>query len=60
MALILGIGPDSRVAGYGVAIVAAAMKDIPVFECAAPSVKQAVIGKGSADKAQMQKWCRLY
>jgi crossover junction endodeoxyribonuclease RuvC len=39
----------------GVAIVAAAMKDIPVFEYAARSVKQAVTGKGSADKAQMQK-----
>lgn len=39
----------------GVAIVAAAVKDIPVFEYAARSVKQAVTGKGSADKEQVQK-----
>jgi len=95
MALILGIDPGSRVAGYGViqaagnklqyvasgcirvdtsrdlayrlrqinesvtklieAIEAAAVKDIPVYEYAARSVKQAVTGKGSADKQQVQK-----
>ena len=39
----------------GVAIVAAALQDIPVYEYAARSVKQAVTGKGSADKEQVQK-----
>ncbi len=43
----------------GVAIVAAAMKDIPVFEYAARSVKQAVTGKGSADKQQVQKMVQI-
>lgn len=38
----------------GAAIVAAALQDIPVFEYAARSVKQAVTGKGSADKTQVQ------
>jgi len=95
LALILGIDPGSRVAGYGViqaagnklqyvasgcirvdtsrdlayrlrqinesvtklieAIEAAVVKDIPVYKYAARSVKQAVTGKGSADKQQVQK-----
>ena len=38
----------------GAAIVAAALEDVPVFEYAARSVKQAVTGKGSADKTQVQ------
>ena len=36
-------------------IEAAAVKDIPVYKYAARSVKQAVTGKGSADKQQVQK-----
>jgi len=91
LALILGIDPGSRVAGYGVIqaagnklqyvasgcirmdtsrdlayrlkqinesvtkLIVAAVKDIPVYEYAARSVKQAVTGKGSADKQQVQK-----
>lgn len=38
----------------GAAIIAAAWQDVPVFEYAARSVKQAVTGKGSADKSQVQ------
>jgi len=37
------------------AIEAAVVKDIPVYKYAAHSVKQAVTGKGSADKQQVQK-----
>ena len=49
--------PDSALKlgqARGAAIVAAALQDIPVFEYAARSVKQAVTGKGSADKTQVQ------
>jgi len=38
----------------GTAIVAASMQDIPVFEYAARAVKQAVTGRGGADKEQVQ------
>ncbi|QEQ96991.1 crossover junction endodeoxyribonuclease RuvC [Neptunomonas concharum] len=38
----------------GVAIVASTQQSLPVFEYAARAVKQAVVGKGSADKAQVQ------
>ncbi len=38
----------------GVAIVAASSQSIPVSEYSARQVKQAVVGKGSADKSQVQ------
>ncbi|MGG4607523.1 crossover junction endodeoxyribonuclease RuvC [Providencia sp. Me31A] len=38
----------------GVAIVAAANLDIPVFEYAARQVKQTVVGTGAAEKSQVQ------
>ncbi len=38
----------------GVAIVASTQQSLPVFEYAARAVKQAVVGKGSADKVQVQ------
>lgn len=38
----------------GVAIVAASQQSLPVYEYAARAVKQAVVGKGSADKTQVQ------
>lgn len=38
----------------GCAIVAAVNADLPVFEYAARLVKQAVVGTGGADKAQVQ------
>jgi crossover junction endodeoxyribonuclease RuvC len=38
----------------GAAIVAATAQDVPVFEYAARRVKQSVVGKGSADKTQVQ------
>ncbi|GAA3939637.1 crossover junction endodeoxyribonuclease RuvC [Litoribacillus peritrichatus] len=38
----------------GSAIVAATSQNLPVFEYAARRVKQSVVGKGSADKAQVQ------
>ncbi|WP_370280929.1 crossover junction endodeoxyribonuclease RuvC [Pontibacterium sp.] len=38
----------------GVAIVAGTNQDLPVHEYAARKVKQAVVGKGSADKTQVQ------
>lgn len=38
----------------GAAIVAATTQDVPVFEYAARRVKQSVVGKGSADKTQVQ------
>jgi len=43
----------------GVAIVAAVQHDLPVAEYAARSVKQAVTGKGSADKEQVQHMVQL-
>ena len=38
----------------GVAIVASTQQSLPVFEYAARAVKQAVVGKGAADKVQVQ------
>ena len=38
----------------GAAIVAAVCQDLPVSEYSARQVKQAVVGKGSADKTQVQ------
>ncbi len=38
----------------GAAIVAGVAKHLPVFEYAARAVKQAIVGKGSADKNQVQ------
>lgn len=38
----------------GVAIVAGTNQDLPVHEYAARKVKQSVVGKGSADKSQVQ------
>ncbi|MCW8886415.1 MAG: crossover junction endodeoxyribonuclease RuvC [Motiliproteus sp.] len=42
----------------GAAIVAGVVKSLPVSEYAARAVKQAVVGKGSADKAQVQHMVR--
>jgi crossover junction endodeoxyribonuclease RuvC len=49
--------PDSALKlgqARGAAIVAATCKDLPVFEYSARQVKQSVVGKGSADKTQVQ------
>lgn len=49
--------PDSALKlgqARGVAIVAAANSALPVYEYSARQVKQAVVGKGSADKSQVQ------
>jgi len=43
----------------GAAICATVMQDIPVFEYSAREVKQAVVGKGSADKLQVQHMVKL-
>ena len=44
----------------GAAIVAAKNLEVPVFEYSARQVKQAVVGKGAADKHQVQEMvCRL-
>ncbi len=54
--------PDSALKlgqARGVAIVAAACANIPVSEYSARQVKKAVVGNGSADKAQMQQMIRL-
>ncbi|ASV33934.1 crossover junction endodeoxyribonuclease RuvC [Candidatus Hamiltonella defensa] len=42
----------------GVAIVAAANQNLPVFEYAARQVKQTVVGNGAADKKQVQHMVR--
>lgn len=49
--------PDSALKlgqARGVAIVAATQQNLPVFEYSARQIKQSVVGKGSADKAQVQ------
>lgn len=49
--------PDSALKlgqARGAAIVAATAKDLPVFEYSARQIKQSVVGKGSADKTQVQ------
>lgn len=43
----------------GAAICAVQTHDIPVFEYAAKQVKQAVVGKGSAEKIQVQHMVKL-
>lgn len=43
----------------GAAICAVQLFDIPVFEYAARQVKQAVVGKGSADKQQVQQMVKI-
>jgi len=43
----------------GAAICAVQLFDIPVFEYAARQVKQAVVGKGSADKLQVQHMVKI-
>jgi len=49
--------PDSALKlgqARGAAIVAATLKDLPVAEYSARQIKQAVVGKGSAEKSQVQ------
>jgi crossover junction endodeoxyribonuclease RuvC len=43
----------------GAAICAVQTKGLPVFEYAARQVKQAVVGKGNADKAQVQHMIKI-
>ena len=43
----------------GVALLAAAQADLPVFEYTPNEVKQAVVGYGGADKNQMQQMVRM-
>ena len=43
----------------GAAICAVQTQDIPVFEYAARQVKQAIVGKGSAEKTQVQHMVKL-
>jgi crossover junction endodeoxyribonuclease RuvC len=43
----------------GSAICAAVTRDVPVFEYSAREVKRAVVGTGSADKAQVQHMIRV-
>jgi crossover junction endodeoxyribonuclease RuvC len=43
----------------GAAICAVQTHDIPVFEYAARQVKQAIVGKGGADKLQVQQMVKL-
>jgi len=43
----------------GAAICAVQLFDIPVYEYAARQVKQAVVGKGSADKLQVQQMVKI-
>ena len=55
--VFLGRNADSALKlgqARGTAIVAAMQNGLPVHEYAAKKVKQAVVGNGSADKAQMQ------
>ena len=49
--------PDSAIKlgqARGVAIVACAQQDLPVFEYSANEIKQAIVGRGHADKQQIQ------
>jgi len=43
----------------GAAICATVMQGVPVFEYSAREIKQAVVGKGSADKSQVQHMVKL-
>jgi len=44
----------------GVAVAAAALRDLPVFEYSATQVKKAVVGYGRADKGQIREMVRAY
>ena len=53
--------PDSALKlgqARGSAIVAATQYDLPVYEYSARQIKQSVVGKGSADKTQVQHMVR--
>ena len=55
--VFLAHNPDSALKlgqARGAAIVAATQGNIPVFEYSARQIKQAVVGTGAADKAQVQ------
>lgn len=55
--VFLGRNADSALKlghARGAAIVAAMQAGLPVYEYAARQVKQSIVGKGSADKAQVQ------
>lgn len=43
----------------GAAICAVQTKDVPVFEYAARQIKQALVGKGNADKLQVQHMVKI-
>ena len=43
----------------GAAICATVMLGVPVFEYSAREIKQAVVGKGSADKSQVQQMVKI-
>ena len=43
----------------GAAICASVMQNIPVFEYSAREIKQAVVGKGNADKTQVQQMVKI-
>lgn len=43
----------------GAAICATVMQGIPVFEYSAREIKQAVVGKGNADKSQVQQMVKI-
>lgn len=43
----------------GAAIVAAVQHDIPVFEYSPNAIKQAIVGRGHADKAQVQHMIKI-
>lgn len=43
----------------GVAICAAVMAGLPIYEYAARQIKQAVVGKGAADKEQVQQMVKI-
>lgn len=43
----------------GVALCAAVLAQLPIYEYAAKSIKQAVVGKGGADKSQVQYMVKL-
>lgn len=61
--VFVNINPQSTLAlgqARGAAICAAVLMDMPVFEYTALQVKQAVVGNGHANKAQVQEMvCRL-
>ncbi|MBV1869638.1 MAG: crossover junction endodeoxyribonuclease RuvC [Gammaproteobacteria bacterium] len=61
--VFLGKNPNSAFKlgqARGVAIVAASSRSVPVSEYSARQVKQAVVGKGGAEKSQVQHMvCRL-